>query len=53
MTIFRFGVFMAGVLIRSGNGKEGMDLAIWCVGEVKGRLIPSIIAWGQYIPKEF
>ena len=53
MTIFRFGVFMAGVPVRSGNGKEGMDLAVWCVGVVKGRLIPNIITGGQYKPRRF
>ena len=53
VTVFRFGVFMASVPVRSRNGKEGMDLAVWFVGEVKGRLIPGIVAGGQYMPRGF
>ena len=29
VTVFKFGVFMAGVPIRSGNGTEGICLSVW------------------------
>ena len=32
VTVFKFGVFMAGVPARLGNGTVGMGLSIWCVG---------------------
>ena len=53
VTVFRFSMFMAGVPIKSGNGKEGMDPVVWCIGVVKGRLIPDIVTGGQYMPRGF
>ena len=53
VTVFRFGIFIAGVLVWSGNGTEGRDLSVWCVRAVKGKLIPGIIIGGQYMPREF
>ena len=32
VTVFKFGVFTAGVPIRSGNGMEGKGLSVWYVG---------------------
>ena len=32
VTVFKFGVFMAGVPIRLGNGTEGIGLSVWCIG---------------------
>ena len=32
VTVFKFGVFVAGVLARSGNGTEGIGLSVWCIG---------------------
>ena len=46
LTVFIFGVFMASVLIRSGNGKEGRDLPGWCTGSVKGKLAPGVVIGG-------
>ena len=53
MTMFRFGVFMAGVPINSGNGTKGRDLPGWYIDSVKGKLIFGIIIWGQYMPRGF
>ena len=53
MTVFMFGVFMASVPIRSGNNKEGRDMPGWCIGTVKGKLIPGVVVGGQCMPREF
>ena len=53
VTVFRFGVFMSGVLVNSGNGTEGRDLPGWCIGSVKGKLVPGVVIGGQYMPREF
>ena len=53
LTVFMFGVFMAGIPVSSGNGTEGRDLPRWCIGSVKGKLVLSIVSGGQCIPREF
>ena len=53
VTVFKFGIFMAGVPVRSGNGTEERDLSVWCVRAVKGKLVLDIVTRGQYMPREF
>ena len=52
MIAFKFGVFMTGIPVRSGNGMEGMGLSVWCVGALR-KLSPDIIPGGKFIPKGF
>ena len=52
-TVFRFGIFMGGVPINSGNSTEGRDLPGWCIGSVKGKLVPSVVIGGQCMPRGF
>ena len=52
-TMFRFGVSMVGVLVNSWNGTEGRDLLGWCIGLVKGKLVPGIVIRGHYMPRGF
>ena len=51
LTVFMFGVFMVSIPIRSWNGKEERDLLGWCIGSVKGKLVPGIVIDGQCMPK--
>ena len=53
LTVFMFGIFMASVPVRSGNGKEGRDLPGRCIGSVKGKLVPGVVVGGQCMPMEF
>ena len=32
VTVFKFGVFTIGVLVKSRIGTEGIGLSVWCVG---------------------
>ena len=47
MTLFRFGMFMAGVLVSLGNGTVGKNLPRWCIDSVKGKLGLGVIIGGQ------
>ena len=42
-----FGIFS------SGNGIKGRDMPGWCIGSVKGKLIPGVFIGGQCIPRGF
>ena len=53
VTLFKFGVFIAYVHVRSGNSTEGRGLLVWCVRAMKGRLVFGIVTRGQYMPREF
>ena len=53
LTMFMFSVFMASVLVRSGNGKEGRDLPGRCIGSVKGKLVPGVVVGGQCMSRGF
>ena len=44
--------FIFGVL-SSENGTKGRDLPGWCIGLVKGKLVPSIFVGGQCMPRAF
>ena len=51
--MFRFGVFMAGIPVNSWNGTEGRNMPGWCIGSVKGKLVPGVIIGSQYMPRGF
>ena len=47
LTVFMFGIFS------SGNGTKGRDLPGWCIGSVKGKLVPSVVISGHCMPRGF
>ena len=48
LTMFIFGVCNSG-----NDGMKGRDLPGWCIGSVRGKLVPGIVMGGQCMPRGF
>ena len=43
-----FSVFSSG-----NGGTKGRDLPGWCIGSVRGKLVPGVVIGGQCMPRGF